>query len=43
MANDLDAPTALAVIDAWAAGSGDDTEAGATARTAIDALLGIAL
>ena len=43
MANDLDAPAALAAVDAWAAGSGDDSRAGDTVRTAVDALLGIAL
>ena len=43
MAHDLDAPTALAAIDAWAAGSGDDDTAGATVRAAIDALLGVLL
>ncbi|MEO6606212.1 MAG: cysteine--1-D-myo-inosityl 2-amino-2-deoxy-alpha-D-glucopyranoside ligase [Aeromicrobium sp.] len=43
MTNDLDAPAALAAIDVWAEGSGDDDAAGATARSAIDALLGILL
>ncbi len=43
MTNDLDAPAALMAIDAWAAGSGDDPTSGATARTALDALLGILL
>jgi L-cysteine:1D-myo-inositol 2-amino-2-deoxy-alpha-D-glucopyranoside ligase len=43
MTNDLDAPQALAVIDLWASGSGDDPNAGTTARAAIDALLGVLL
>ena len=43
MTNDLDAPAALAVVDAWAAASGEDADAGATARVAIDALLGVLL
>ncbi len=43
MTNDLDAPAALAAVDAWAAGSGDDPAAGDIARTAIDALLGVLL
>jgi len=43
MTNDLDAPAALAAIDAWAATSGDDATAGGKARTAIDALLGVLL
>jgi L-cysteine:1D-myo-inositol 2-amino-2-deoxy-alpha-D-glucopyranoside ligase len=44
MANDLDAPAALAAIDAWAADdSAADPQAGRTVRTAVDALLGIEL
>jgi len=44
MADDLDAPAALAAIDAWAANdTAEDPQAGRTARTAIDALLGVAL
>jgi L-cysteine:1D-myo-inositol 2-amino-2-deoxy-alpha-D-glucopyranoside ligase len=44
MADDLDAPTALAAVDAWASDdAGDDPQAGRTARSAIDALLGVAL
>jgi L-cysteine:1D-myo-inositol 2-amino-2-deoxy-alpha-D-glucopyranoside ligase len=44
MSNDLDAPSALAAIDAWAADdTAEDPQAGRTARTAIDALLGVAL
>ncbi|WP_203566715.1 cysteine--1-D-myo-inosityl 2-amino-2-deoxy-alpha-D-glucopyranoside ligase [Aestuariimicrobium ganziense] len=44
---DLDAPAALAAMDAWAAASlamdGDDTEGGARAATLVDALLGVRL
>jgi L-cysteine:1D-myo-inositol 2-amino-2-deoxy-alpha-D-glucopyranoside ligase len=44
MSSDLDAPAALAAIDAWAADdTAEDPQAGRTARTAIDALLGVAL
>ncbi len=44
MADDLDAPAALAAIDAWAADdSAADPQAGRTVRTAVDALLGVAL
>ncbi len=47
LAEDLDAPMALAAIDAWADGAlaGDtaDPEAPALVRAAVDALLGIAL
>jgi L-cysteine:1D-myo-inositol 2-amino-2-deoxy-alpha-D-glucopyranoside ligase len=44
MADDLDAPAALAAIDAWASDdTGADPQAGRTARSAIDALLGVAL
>ncbi|WP_332667061.1 cysteine--1-D-myo-inosityl 2-amino-2-deoxy-alpha-D-glucopyranoside ligase [Aeromicrobium sp.] len=44
LANDLDAPAALAAIDAWAADdSAADPQAGRTVRTAVDALLGVAL
>lgn len=44
MANDLDAPAALAAIDVWAADdTGEDPAAGEAARAAIDALLGVAL
>ncbi len=42
LANDLDAPGALAVVDAWAASEGDDTDAPAQVARAVDALLGIA-
>jgi L-cysteine:1D-myo-inositol 2-amino-2-deoxy-alpha-D-glucopyranoside ligase len=47
IANDLDAPAALAVVDAWAeaalAGVGDDTGAPALLAQAVDALLGVRL
>ncbi|AWB92368.1 cysteine--1-D-myo-inosityl 2-amino-2-deoxy-alpha-D-glucopyranoside ligase [Aeromicrobium chenweiae] len=44
MADDLDAPAAIAAVDAWAADdSAEDPQAGRTVRTAIDALLGVAL
>ena len=44
MTQDLDAPAALAAIDAWAADdSAEDPQAGRTVRTAADALLGVAL
>ena len=44
MTDDLDAPTALAAVDAWAADdAGEDPQAGRTVRSALDALLGVAL
>jgi L-cysteine:1D-myo-inositol 2-amino-2-deoxy-alpha-D-glucopyranoside ligase len=47
LADDLDTPTALAAVDAWAAASlsidGDDAEAPALVASALDALLGITL
>ncbi|MET1037378.1 MAG: cysteine--1-D-myo-inosityl 2-amino-2-deoxy-alpha-D-glucopyranoside ligase [Aeromicrobium sp.] len=44
LADDLDAPAALATIDAWAADdTAQDPQAGRTVRAALDALLGIAL
>ena len=44
LADDLDAPAALAAVDEWAADdSADDPQAGRTVRTALDALLGVAL
>ncbi|MQA81522.1 MAG: cysteine--1-D-myo-inosityl 2-amino-2-deoxy-alpha-D-glucopyranoside ligase [Streptosporangiales bacterium] len=47
LADDLDAPGALAAIDAWAEavhrGEGDDTEAPGLVRAATDALLGVEL
>ena len=45
--NDLDAPTALAVVDEWSsavlAGDGQDEEAPGQVAAAVDALLGVAL
>ena len=44
--SDLDAPAALAAVDRWAEASlagGDDADAPAQVRAAVDALLGIAL
>jgi L-cysteine:1D-myo-inositol 2-amino-2-deoxy-alpha-D-glucopyranoside ligase len=43
LADDLRTPAALAAVDAWAAGSGDDTTAPRKVRDAVDALLGVAL
>jgi L-cysteine:1D-myo-inositol 2-amino-2-deoxy-alpha-D-glucopyranoside ligase len=47
LADDLDAPGALAVVDAWAdaslAGDGDDSSAPALVRATVDALLGVLL
>jgi len=47
LAEDLDTPGALALIDSWAdatiAGSGDDAEAPAMVRATLDALLGLTL
>jgi L-cysteine:1D-myo-inositol 2-amino-2-deoxy-alpha-D-glucopyranoside ligase len=47
LSDDLDTPKALAAVDAWAEQAlthgGDDTEAPGLIRTAVDALLGIAL
>lgn len=47
MADDLDAPGALALVDEWAdaagSGTGDDPDAPALARAAVDALLGVRL
>jgi L-cysteine:1D-myo-inositol 2-amino-2-deoxy-alpha-D-glucopyranoside ligase len=43
LADDLDAPGALAAIDAWAAEEGDDASSPALVRDVADALLGIAL
>ncbi|HEY5821955.1 MAG TPA: cysteine--1-D-myo-inosityl 2-amino-2-deoxy-alpha-D-glucopyranoside ligase [Propionibacteriaceae bacterium] len=47
LANDLDAPSALAAVDAWAGASvaidSDDTEAPALVAQAVDALLGVRL
>jgi L-cysteine:1D-myo-inositol 2-amino-2-deoxy-alpha-D-glucopyranoside ligase len=41
LADDLDAPAALAAIDTWAADEGSDESGGAEVRQAIDALLGV--
>ena len=47
LANDLDAPAALAAVDGWAGAStvidGDDAEAPALVARAVDALLGVRL
>ncbi|HEU5031135.1 MAG TPA: cysteine--1-D-myo-inosityl 2-amino-2-deoxy-alpha-D-glucopyranoside ligase [Spirillospora sp.] len=43
LADDLDAPAALAAIDAWAAAGGADASSPAQVRALADALLGIAL
>jgi L-cysteine:1D-myo-inositol 2-amino-2-deoxy-alpha-D-glucopyranoside ligase len=43
LADDLDTPGALAAVDDWAAGGGDDATAPALVRDAVDALLGVAL
>lgn len=41
VADDLDTPTALALVDAWCTGEGDDPTAPALVADAVDALLGI--
>lgn len=43
LADDLDAPGALAAIDAWAAADGADASSPAQVRALADALLGVAL
>ncbi|MEZ0071093.1 cysteine--1-D-myo-inosityl 2-amino-2-deoxy-alpha-D-glucopyranoside ligase [Planotetraspora sp. GP83] len=43
MADDLDAPGALAVIDQWAAAEGDDPAAPGLVRDIADSLLGVAV
>jgi L-cysteine:1D-myo-inositol 2-amino-2-deoxy-alpha-D-glucopyranoside ligase len=43
IADDLDAPGALAIIDGWAAAEGEDKDAPALVRDVADALLGVAL
>jgi L-cysteine:1D-myo-inositol 2-amino-2-deoxy-alpha-D-glucopyranoside ligase len=41
LARDLDAPTALAAVDAWAGASGSVAGAGAGVADAVDTLLGV--
>jgi L-cysteine:1D-myo-inositol 2-amino-2-deoxy-alpha-D-glucopyranoside ligase len=43
LADDLDAPRALSVLEQWAAVDGDDREAGDDVRAVADAALGLAL
>ena len=43
LADDLDTPAALALVDAWAAADGADVEAPGLVRGAVDALLGVQL
>ena len=43
LANDLDTPAALALVDAWSASSGEDAAAPALVADAVDALLGVDL
>jgi L-cysteine:1D-myo-inositol 2-amino-2-deoxy-alpha-D-glucopyranoside ligase len=43
LADDLDTPAALALVDAWAAADGGDGAAPALVRDAVDALLGVRL
>ncbi|NEA22128.1 cysteine--1-D-myo-inosityl 2-amino-2-deoxy-alpha-D-glucopyranoside ligase, partial [Actinomadura bangladeshensis] len=43
LADDLDAPAALAAVDDWAAHNGADEQAPAQAGAVVDALLGVAL
>jgi len=43
LSDDLDAPAALEVIDAWSCADGDDTDAPELVRAAVDALLGVDL
>ncbi|MFF4236785.1 cysteine--1-D-myo-inosityl 2-amino-2-deoxy-alpha-D-glucopyranoside ligase [Actinomadura geliboluensis] len=43
LADDLDAPAALAAVDAWAAADGTDERAPAQVKAITDALLGVAL
>jgi L-cysteine:1D-myo-inositol 2-amino-2-deoxy-alpha-D-glucopyranoside ligase len=43
LADDLDTPTALELVDTWAARPGDDRAAPALVRNAVDALLGVQL
>ncbi len=43
LSDDLDAPRALAAVDAWAAADGSDGDAPASVRAALDLLLGVLL
>ncbi|MCB0909313.1 MAG: cysteine--1-D-myo-inosityl 2-amino-2-deoxy-alpha-D-glucopyranoside ligase, partial [Nocardioidaceae bacterium] len=43
LADDLDAPTAVATIDGWAASDGEDADAPALVRDLVDAALGVRL
>jgi L-cysteine:1D-myo-inositol 2-amino-2-deoxy-alpha-D-glucopyranoside ligase len=43
LANDLDTPAALELVDAWSAADGDDSAAPALVRDVVDALLGVLL
>ncbi len=43
LGDDLDTPTALAAVDAWGAGEGDDPAAPGLVRDAVDALLGVVI
>ena len=43
LAEDLDTPAALALVDAWCASAGDDTAAPSLVADALDALLGVDL
>ncbi len=43
LADDLDTPAALELVDAWSAADGDDTGAPALVRAVVDALLGVEL
>jgi L-cysteine:1D-myo-inositol 2-amino-2-deoxy-alpha-D-glucopyranoside ligase len=43
LTDDLDTRTALTAVDAWAVHDGDDTDAPALVRSAVDALLGVEL
>ncbi len=43
LADDLDTPAALALVDAWAAADGEDPEAPRVVRHTVDALLGVLL
>ncbi|MCW2716167.1 MAG: cysteine--D-myo-inosityl 2-amino-2-deoxy-alpha-D-glucopyranoside ligase [Frankiales bacterium] len=43
LAEDLDTPSALRLVDAWCSAEGDDVHAPAAVRDAVDALLGVLL